>query len=1589
MSLEHWLRKENLTSCLEDLVNAGVVEPIELCELSENDLRNILGGDVSLRKRIMRSVAKLTKGDGQHKADVSLVENQSERLGLNLGTRQWHSNLKVNHTKGLTSTFRVVTPDVSEDKDRSHSRNILDDANIPLKNDSVQRLQEYVLKECNIRSQRARQLSAAQFLKETSNSKASRSKAVPHGNPSKNDCNNNSVPRTTVNGVSDNISDAQIVENTNSVSRTDSDEWLAHSSSWNSHSRKSLTLPPDAGSFTNMKHLPSSNVLDSLDARGRKSQEFSDIPLEIGKTIKKGSNYSSQRNNSEKTNLNERILLLPPKNKVPNKASPLRCDLRENRARVDTSSFTDLEKNRFSKPKPIGDEEVWLSPRIKASSKDTSTTNSYARIKMNGQRPGQCKESTGSPKLPNVKRNKVKLLESSAMLLAQINLGKLKDDWSNDLSGKSLIASNDQSSIEDTKHIPKYGRRWSNSTKIQTQATYTSDASKQKLRAQYINLNRMKAKQPDLDEHTLSADIKSDASDKRKKALRGGTLPKNSVNESPVSDTTFCNDKKTLLKRRRSIYQASNEDYKENYTKARKPSSQSRNLTMSSGLEKINSPTNSRQNRLKFRLGENEEKDLKGWSKDGKKIKAAFKDIALDKEWKKTNHKLENAAKSKSSHLSDSERSFKKSQRKSSSRKFQRKSNTFTRRNIKTSKKRKDRTTQIKSSPPASRSCSDVSKKCSKIKDINPGRASRADLIKRLNEEERKTTARKAKQRNSKAQAFSKYFRALNGKGVFDNDLPNIDGEYDALPLKKKKTVVPWSKSRDLASYKNASRKLDRLKRAKRVSKNKSNNSKLNNPEVYRSSSLREICRNYESWISSSESEASVEWRTVNVAPYVPAQIESDSVIVTESPQNHSLRRADNDEYSQTCSNSSSLSSPTGADDESCSKKKVRFAFELTTTYCESDENWSDLPEIPDKAGRHVRSRSWDKSKYSKNYKHLKFDKHASYRNKTFNGKGNFASDFEQLLKIPDLPSVVNTADVTHAMKNIMFECDQPKLKSIAQSKITAAVSRLKKRCSVIELRQPSSNLEDSNIGNIEDHISKSVKFRDEIHYTREILQTYLMVLIEEKNPFGELEAIREELGLCAKSKGAFSIRKRTIESRLQKAEGMSNCMQNVQAQLRFNIALLKSCGKTMETDIRHWDWQFYLLVNPKTDMVDSELPVAYVEPYEATCKKILQRYHGLSRIDLQCTLFLIKNYFTVLIQLYKIYAGLDGMLGQGLAGMSIVIWEMCLFSLELPVKEDDERQLLNIFEQCVESDNKANESKNDGINGIWFHGNEFWTLEHELGEQRFTGYVQSDCPGLIEGVVVNDSAIKFSIRWKKSKGIKHGVANCTGAISSDSMKMRVRYRMNRECGIWELLKVEGTDETQSLEKMSLKYDGFVDAIMRLAFFIYPRKEPWDAVERLIKKHVIPKALRKWEVNLDDEALPSMLMASKNRQILLDIFQHYSVQRDPPQGRMLTYTKWEHLIKDVTLVAHQFADKISPPSQDIKQFAFFSSKTLFAANQNAGDLKELNWPEFLDAIVKLAFKVVLIDDNDLTFGAVGDRTLILLKWFDKIVNSHC
>merc|ERR1712142_1240383 len=100
---------------------------------------------------------------------------------------------------------------------------------------------------------------------------------------------------------------------------------------------------------------------------------------------------------------------------------------------------------------------------------------------------------------------------------------------------------------------------------------------------------------------------------------------------------------------------------------------------------------------------------------------------------------------------------------------------------------------------------------------------------------------------------------------------------------------------------------------------------------------------------------------------------------------------------------------------------------------------------------------------------------------------------------------------------------------------------------------------------------------------------------------------------------------------------------------------------------------------------------------------------------------------------------------------------------------------------------------------------------------------------------------------------------------------MRVRYRINRDCGIWELLKVEGTEETRSLDKGSLKYDDFVESIMRLSFFIYPRRQPWDAFEHLVKEHIVPKALEKWSVNLDDESLSSMLMAGKNRNILLDI----------------------------------------------------------------------------------------------------------------------
>merc|ERR1719192_3120869 len=110
-----------------------------------------------------------------------------------------------------------------------------------------------------------------------------------------------------------------------------------------------------------------------------------------------------------------------------------------------------------------------------------------------------------------------------------------------------------------------------------------------------------------------------------------------------------------------------------------------------------------------------------------------------------------------------------------------------------------------------------------------------------------------------------------------------------------------------------------------------------------------------------------------------------------------------------------------------------------------------------------------------------------------------------------------------------------------------------------------------------------------------------------------------------------------------------------------------------------------------------------------------------------------------------------------------------------------------------------------------------------------------------------------FKIKWLNGSDKPGKYAKCKGAYSDDMLDMRVRYKTNTgERGVWELSKTSGKVRTQQKGTSTMKYDDFVEGIMRVAMYNYQDDEPWNGLEQLILKHVIPKALQRWNVDPND-----------------------------------------------------------------------------------------------------------------------------------------
>merc|ERR1719317_1666102 len=173
--------------------------------------------------------------------------------------------------------------------------------------------------------------------------------------------------------------------------------------------------------------------------------------------------------------------------------------------------------------------------------------------------------------------------------------------------------------------------------------------------------------------------------------------------------------------------------------------------------------------------------------------------------------------------------------------------------------------------------------------------------------------------------------------------------------------------------------------------------------------------------------------------------------------------------------------------------------------------------------------------------------------------------------------------------------------------------------------------------------------------------------------------------------------------------------------------------------------------------------------------------------------------------------------------------------------------------------------------------------------------------------------------------------------------------------------------------------------------------EPWAALEHLMLKHALPKALRRYNVDLQDPSLEGVLTEKKNKKALIDIFRAYSrTGRDKKIGRLLSYESWEKFCKDLIRVANRSGINFELPSLRDQQFAFFTSISLFSLSERVSG-SELRSKEFSDAVVRLAFRMVrrnnrkssrkLIGSEE-KYETIGDRAAVAIKWIESLGKSR-
>jgi len=603
-------------------------------------------------------------------------------------------------------------------------------------------------------------------------------------------------------------------------------------------------------------------------------------------------------------------------------------------------------------------------------------------------------------------------------------------------------------------------------------------------------------------------------------------------------------------------------------------------------------------------------------------------------------------------------------------------------------------------------------------------------------------------------------------------------------------------------------------------------------------------------------------------------------------------------------------------------------------------------------------------------HSHRQTEKKAdSFENDLFNPK-------QTLRVIPYLPSLSGTEDVVLAINNRLFDCQEPSLVSKVQPKIVVLVNRVKKMATSVVVEMESR--EEINMRNkVADNMNIVLTFKKEISDNHRGFEELLQSLLMERNPFGDLDvllieqrklteivaenenlmeggdkdinklrekaklfenfgqqalleiqknpskALEEMIAAVENYKKEEKViesvkmairKKKKLDRAISNSRRMEQYIENVMAQLRYNIELMKACEEALKEELAQTNVKTRksrkvldletsgknsIVAKPKNTETRqkipyTELPLRLNKPFEQTCKKIQRRYTGLSFMQLQYTFLMVKRHFLLLLRLYKTYTGMEEKNGRVFAGMSCAIWILCCQSLELPDNFNSRQQnyQTKIFYQCAHS--------------------------------------------------------------------------------------------------------------RSREKDSiLRYDDFIEAITQIAMHASPEKEVWDAIDHLIMYHVIPKALDGWDIELPNRNLLAIFEEVNNKAILQRVFSHYcSYQDKEVQGKLLSFSKWEKMVyqkdekvlsfmnwqklcQDVTQVGMNDRTRFRQPTLQDQQFAFFTSKSLFPKRGCANYTDALCWEEFLDAVVRLAFKVVVIAAQKENHP-IREKTRILIRWLASI-----